>query len=138
MSNIPAQEFHSQLKQFFGFLIDKYHFALKKKNDFSYDFETATTRISVFMEHDLVIVEMVPIGEEDRKLRQKNILTKPLGVSAVANGVDPSFHYEVDWDEPVALSMERDSLVIKNYCKDFLLGNFTKWTDILEEVNKDE
>jgi hypothetical protein len=136
MSNLPAQEFDSLIKQFFGFLIDEYHFALKKNNDLSYDFETATTRISVFIEYDTVVVGMVPIGEEDRKLRQKNILPEQLGVAVVAKGVDPSFHYEVDWDEPIAASMEMQALVIKNYCKVFLLGDFTKWTDVLAEMRK--
>jgi hypothetical protein len=136
MSNIPAHEFDSLIKQFFSFLIDEYHFALKKKNDLGYDFETATTRISVFVEYNRAVVGMVPIGEEDRKLRQKNILPEQLCVTVVAKGVDPNFHYEVDWDEPIASSMERQSLVIKNYCKDFLAGDFTKWTDVLAEMKK--
>ena len=136
MSNLAAQEFDSLIKQFFGFLIDEYHFALRKKNDLSYDFETTTTRISVFLEYDTVVVGMVPIGEEDRKLRQKNILPEQLGVTVVAKGVDPSFHYEVDWDEPIASSMERQSLVIKNYCQDFLAGDFTKWTDVLAAMRR--
>ncbi len=136
MSNIPAEEFDSLTKQFFGFLIDEYHFALKKKNDLSYDFETATTRISIFAEYNTVVVGMVPIGEEDRKLRQKNILPRPLGVTVVAKGVEPNFKYKVIWDEPIVSSMERQSQVLKNYCKDFLAGDFTKWTDVLEAMKK--
>jgi hypothetical protein len=131
MSNIPAEQFDTLTKQFFGFLIDEYQFVLKKKNDLNYDFETATTRVSIYIEFNIVVVEMVPIGEEDRKLRQKNILPEPLGITVVARGVDPNFVYKVDWDEPLASSMERQSQVLKNYCKDFLAGDFTKWTDVL-------
>ena len=136
MSNIPTQEFDSLIKEHFGFLEDEYHFVLKKKSDLNYDFETATTRISIFIEFNRAVIGMTPIGEEDRKLRQKNILPEQLGVTVVAKGVDPSFHYKVNWDEPIASSMERQSLVIKNYCKDFLVGDFTKWTDVLAEMKK--
>jgi hypothetical protein len=136
MSNISAEEFDSLTKQFFGFLIDEYHFVLKKKNDLSYDFETATTRVSIFVEYNTVVVGMVPIGEEDRKLRQKNILPEQLGVTVVARGVQPNLDYKVIWDEPIAAAMERKSQILKNYCQDFLRGDFTKWTDVLEAKNK--
>ena len=136
MSNISAQEFDSLTKQFFGFLIDEYHFVLKKKNDLSYDFETATTRISIFTEYNMVVIGMVPIGEEDRKLRQKNILPEQLGITVIARGVKPDLDYKVIWDEPIASAMERESQILKNYCQDFLKGDFTKWMDVLETKNK--
>ena len=50
MSNISSEEFDSLTKRFLGFLLDEYHYVLKKKNDLSYDFETAATRISIFVE----------------------------------------------------------------------------------------
>src|SRR5215510_10071205 len=109
MSNIPTEQFDSLTRQFFGFLIDEYRFALKKKNNLSYDFETAATRISIFVEFNTVVIEMVPIGEEDRKLRQKNILPEPLGVIVVAEGMQPGLDYKVIWDEPIASAMERES-----------------------------
>jgi len=136
MSNISAEQFDSLTKQFFGFLIDEYHFVLKKKNDLRYDFETATTRISIFVEFNTVVIGMVPIGEEDRKLRQKNILPEQLGVSVVARGVKPDLDYKVIWDEPIASAMERQSQILKSYCQDFLRGDFTKWTDVLEAMKK--
>ncbi len=136
MSNISAEQFDSLTKQFFGFLIDEYHFDLKKKNNLSYDFETATTRISIFVEFNTVVIGMMPIGEEDRKLRQKNILPEQLGISVVARGVKPDLEYKVIWDEPIASAMERQSQLLRNYCQDFLRGDFTKWTGVLEAMKK--
>jgi hypothetical protein len=136
MSNIPAEQFDDLTKQFFGFLIDEYQFVLKKKNDLSYEFETATTRISIFIEFNTVVIGMVPIGEEDRKLRQKNILPEPLGITVVARGVKPDLDYKVIWDEPIASAMERESEILKNYCQDFLKGDFSKWIDVLKAKNK--
>src|ERR1051325_4103829 len=109
MSNISAEQFDSLTKQFFGFLIDEYHFVLKKKNYLSNDFETATTRIRIFVESHTMVIGMVPSGEEDRKLRQQNILPEQLGISVVARGVKPDLDYKVIWDEPIASAMERQS-----------------------------
>ena len=136
MTNIQAEEFDTLINQFFGFLIGEYHFVLKKINDLSYNFETTATRISIFAEYDRVVVGIVPISEEDRKLRQNNILPEQLGITVAAKGIDPNFNYEVNWGESIASSMERQALVTKNYCKEFLLGDFSKWTNVLEEMKK--
>ena len=55
MSNFPAEEFDALTKKYFGFLVDEYHFVLKKKSDLSYDFETESTRISVFVEYNVLV-----------------------------------------------------------------------------------
>ena|SRR5215208_4022718 len=136
MSNISAEQFNILTKQFFGFLIDEYHFVLKKKNDLSYDFETATTRISKFVEFNTAVIGMVPIGEEDRKLGQKNILPEQLGITMVARGVKPDLDYKVIWDEPFASVMARESQILRSYCQNFLRGDFTKWTDVMDAKNK--
>ena len=136
MSNIPTQEYDSLIKEHFGFLEDEYHFVLKKKSDLNYDFETATTRISIFIEFKRAVIGMTPIGEEDRKLRQKNILPQSLGITVVAKGVNPDLDYKVIWDEPIASSMKRESQILKDNCQDFLKGDFTKWTDVLEAMKK--
>ena len=136
MSNIPTQEYDSLIKEHFGFLEDEYHFVLKKKSDLNYDFETATTRISIFIEFNRAVIGMTPIGEEDRKLRQKNILPQSLGITVVAKGVNPDLDYKVIWDEPIASSMKRESQILKDNCQDFLKGDFTKWTDVLEAMKK--
>jgi hypothetical protein len=136
MSNIPVEEFDSLTKRFFGFLTDEYHFDLKKKSDLSYDFETATTRISIFVEYNVVVVGIEPIGEEARKLLRNNILPQQLGVSVVAKSLNPDLDYEVIWDEPILSAMERQSQIVKNYCQDFLMGDFTKWTDVLAAMKK--
>jgi len=136
MSNIPTQEFDTLIKEHFGFLEGEYHFVLKKKSDLNYDFETATTRISIFIEFNRAVIGMTPIGEEDRKLRQKNILPQSLGITVVAKGVNPDLDYKVIWDEPIASSMKRESQILKDNCQDFLKGDFTKWTDVLEAMKK--
>ena len=136
MSNIPTQEFDSLIKEHFGFLEDEYHFVLKKKSDLNYDFETATTRISIFIEFNRAVIGMTPIGEEDRKLRQKNILPQSLGITVVAKGVNPDLDYKVIWDEPIESAMRRESQILKDNCQDFLKGDFTKWTDVLEAMKK--
>ena len=136
MSNIPTQEFDSLIKEHFGFLEGEYHFVLKKKSDLNYDFETATTRISIFIEFNRAVIGMTPIGEEDRKLRQKNILPQSLGITVVAKGVNPDLDYKVIWDETIASSMKRESQILKDNCQYFLKGDFTKWTDVLEAMKK--
>ena len=136
MSNIPTQEFDTLIKEHFGFLEGEYHCVLKKKSDLNYDFETATTRISIFIEFNRAVIGMTPIGEEDRKLRQKNILPQSLGITVVAKGVNPDLDYKVIWDEPIASSMKRESQILKDNCQDFLKGDFTKWTDVLEAMKK--
>ena len=136
MSNIPTQEFDTLIKEHFGFLEGEYHFVLKKNSDLNYDFETATTRISIFIEFNRAVIGMTPIGEEDRKLRQKNILPQSLGITVVAKGVNPDLDYKVIWDEPIASSMKRESQILKDNCQDFLKGDFTKWTDVLEAMKK--
>jgi hypothetical protein len=135
MSNISSEEFDSLTKRFLGFLLDEYHYVLKKKNDLSYDFETAATRISIFVEFNTLVVGMEPIGEEARKLLQKNILPQQLGVTVVARGLKPDLDYKVIWDEPILSAMERESQILKGYCQDFLRGDFTKWADVLEAKN---
>jgi hypothetical protein len=117
-------------------LIDEYHFVLNKKNDLSYDFETATTRVSIFVEFNTLVVGLEPIGEEARKLLQKNILPQQLGVTVIARGLKPDLDYKVIWDEPILSAMEKESQILKDYCQDFLKGDFTKWTDVLEAKNK--
>ncbi len=136
MSNIPTQEFDSLIKEHFGFLEDEYHFILNKKSDFNYDFETSTTRISIFIEFNRAVIGMTPIGEEDRKLRQKNILPQPLGVTVIAKGINPDLDYKIIWDEPIASAMKRETQILKDYCQDFLRGDFTKWADVLESMKK--
>ena len=136
MSNIPTQEFDSLIKEHFGFLEDEYHFILNKKSDFNYDFETSTTRISIFIEFNRAVIGMTPIGEEDRKLRQKNILPQSLGVTVIAKGINPDLDYKVIWDEPIASAMKRETQILKDYCQDFLRGDFTKWADVLESMKK--
>ena len=136
MSNIPTQEFDTLIKEHFGFLEGEYHFVLKKKSDLNYDFETATTRISIFIEFNRAVIGMTPIGEEDRKLRQKNILPQSLGITVVAKGVNPDLDYKVIWDEPIESAMRRESQILKDNCQDFLKGDFTKWTDVLEAMKK--
>jgi len=135
MSNISSEEFDSLTKRFLGFLLDEYHYVLKKKNDLSYDFETAATRISIFVEFNTLVVGIEPIGEEARKLLQKNILPQQLGVTVVARGLKHDLDYKVIWDEPILSAMERESQILKDYCQDFLRGDFTKWADVLEAKN---
>jgi len=135
MSNASVEEFDSLMKRFFGFLIDEYHFLLKKKSNLSYVFETATTRISVFVEFNTLVVDIEPIGEEARKLLQNNKLPEQLGVTVVARSLKPDLDYKVIWDEPILSAMERQSQIVKNYCQDFLRGDFTKWMDVLASKN---
>jgi len=136
MSNILSEEFDSLTKKFFGFLIDEYQFVLKKKSDLSYDFETSTTKISIFVEFNTLVVGIEPIGEEARKLLRNNVLPEQLGVTVVARCLNPDLDYKVIWDEPILSAMERESQIVKNYCKDFLTGDFTKWTYVLTTKNK--
>jgi len=136
MSNISPEEFDSLTKKFFGFLIDEYRFVLKKKSDLNYDFETSTTKISVFVEYNTLVVGIEPIGEEARKLLRNNILPEQLGVTVVARSFNPDLDYKVMWDEPILSAMERQSQIIKDYCKDLLTGDFTKWIDVLTVKNK--
>ena len=131
-----AEEFYSLINRFFGFLIDDYQFVLKKKNERHYDFETATTRVSVFLEHHILVVGIEPIGEEARNLLRNNILPQQIGVSVVAQALNPNLDYEVIWNEPVLSAMERESKIVKNYCQDFLKGDFTKWTDVLTSLRR--
>jgi hypothetical protein len=131
MSNIPAEELDSLINQHFGFLIDEYGFHLKKNSDSSFDFETSATKLSIFVEYNTLVVGIEPIGEEARKLLKNNILPKKLGVSVVARSLNPDLDYKVIRDEPMPSAMERISQVVKNYCGDFLRGDFTKWTDVL-------
>ena len=136
MSNVPAEEFESLTRQYFGFLVDDYHFALKKKNDLSYDFETETTRVSIFIEFNVAVIGIEPIGEEARKLLRNNILPEQFGVTVVAQYLNPDLDYKVIRGEPIASAMERESRILKEYCQDFLRGDYTKWTDVLEAKNK--
>jgi len=131
MSNISSEEFDSLVKNFFGFLINEYHFVLKKSSDLVYDFESSTTKISVFVEYNTLVVGIEPIGEEARKLLRNNILPERLDVIVVAKCLNPDLNYKIIWDEPILSAMERESQIVKNYCKVFLIGDFTKWTDIL-------
>jgi hypothetical protein len=131
MSNISSEELNSLIKKHFGFLIDEYGFLLKKNSDQSYDFESSTTKISIFTEYNTLVIGIEPIGEEARKLLRNNILPKRLDVIVVSECLNPEFDYKVVWDEPIPSAMERKSQAVKNYCVDFLSGDFTKWTDVL-------
>jgi hypothetical protein len=65
------------------------------------------------------------------KLLRNNILPEQLGISVVARSLYPDLDYKTIWDEPIPSAMERESQLAKNYCADFLRGDFTKWTDVL-------
>jgi len=134
MSNISAGEISSLIKKHFGFLIDEYGFLLKKNSDQSYDFESSTTKISIFTEYNTLVIGIEPIGEEARKLLRNNILPEQLDVIVVSECLNPDFDYKVIWDEPIPFAMERKSQVVKNYCVDFLRGDFTKWADVLNAL----
>jgi hypothetical protein len=104
---------------------------LKKNSDFNYDFVTSNTKISIFTEHNTLVVGIEPIGGEARKLLGNNIVPEQLGVSVVARSLYPNLDYKTIWDEPIPSAMERISQLLKNYCADFLRGDFTKWDDVL-------
>ncbi len=141
MSYKSEEEFSSLIKKHFGFLIDEYDFILKTKSaDYFdtdiYDFESSTARIRIFIERKMLVVGIIPVGEEDRKLRRSNIIPTQLGLSVVAKGLNPNLDYETIWNEPVLSAMERKSQILKNHCKDILAGDFTSWVDILENIRK--
>ena len=89
------------------------------------------TKISIFTEHNTLVVGIEPVGEEAGKLLRNNILPEQLGISVVARSLYPDLDYKIIWDEPIPSAMERESQLVKNYCADFLRGDFTKWTDVL-------
>jgi hypothetical protein len=136
MSNFPSEELNALITKHFGFLVGEYGFALKKKSEQSYDFETSTTRISIFIEYNTLAVAIEPIGEEARKLLRNNILPEQLDVIVVAESLVPDLDYKVIWDEPIPSAMERESQLVKNYCVGFLKGDFTKWTDVLDALKR--
>ena len=109
---------------------------MKKKTDLSYDFETETSRVSIFIEFNVAVIGIEPIGEEARKLLRNNILPEQFGVTVVAQYLNPDLDYKVIRGEPLASAMERVSRILKEYCPDFLRGDFTRWTDVLEAKNK--
>jgi hypothetical protein len=81
---------------------------LKKNSDFNYDFVTSNTKISIFTEHNTLVVGIEPIGEEARKLLRNDILPKQIEAIVVAESLHPNLDYRVIWDEPIPSAMERN------------------------------
>lgn len=136
MTNFSVEEFSSLLKQYFGFLVDEYGFELRKHSDLNYDFVTSATKISVFIEFDTLVVGIEPVGEETSKLLRNNILPEKTDVIVVARALHPDLNYKIIWNEPIQSAMERESGLLKDYCEEFLRGDFTKWTKVIDYRKK--
>jgi hypothetical protein len=132
MSDLSAQEFNLLIYKYFGFLINEYGFRVNKKNDWSYDIESDTTRISVFTEYTTVVIGIEPIGEEARKLLRANSFPEQLAVTVVAMCLDPNLDYKIVRGESIETAMSRESQLVKDCFRDFLHGDFSAWIAVDE------
>jgi hypothetical protein len=136
MFAISAEELNSLINQHFGCLVSEYGFQLNKNSDSNYDFLSSTTKISLFTEYNTVVISIIPVGEEARKLLRNNILPEAIGITVVAKALHPDLNYKVIWDEPIPSTMQREAEILKNYCTEFLQGDFTKWADVLDSLKR--
>jgi hypothetical protein len=126
MTAISAEELNSWINQHFGFLVDEYGFQPNKNSDSNYDFVSFTTKISLFTEYNRLVVSILPIGEEGRKLLRNNIPSEAPDVILVVEALQPDLGYKIIWDAPISSTMQRKSEVVKSYCTDFFARGLHK------------
>ena len=81
-------------------------------------------------------MEPKPIGEEAKKLLRENILPEQLSIIVVSKCLNPGVDYKIIWDNPIDIELERRSKLLKEYCPDFVNGDFSKWISVIECLKK--
>ena len=136
MAQISNEEFRSLVLRYFDFLINEHSYTYQEIGERKFTLESPLTRISIFIEYSTVVVGIEPIGEEAKKLLRENILPEQLSIIAVSKCLNPGVDYKINWDNPIDSELERRSKLLKEYCSDFVSGDFSKWISVIKCLKK--
>ena len=137
---IDSKIFENTLYKSYSFLIDDYGFSINKNGDYDYRANTQNIRLGIFVEHATLVTNLVPIGDEARKLLRINITPRSIGITTICEYFDPSLHYEVEmidkkeFVQDIPVELERRAKLLKKYCGNMLQGDFFDWPGLMKYI----
>jgi hypothetical protein len=140
MKLIDSSIFESILYKSYSFLIDDYGFSINKNSDYDYTASTQNVQIRIFVEHETLVTNLVPFGDEAKKLLRIKINPRRMGVTTICEYLDPSLHYEVEminkkeFVQNISLELERRAHLLNKYCGNMLHGDFFEWPGLMKYI----
>lgn len=126
------QLFINLVHKYFDFLVKEYSYSVDKEHqstdmyDSGYvEFKSFATLVRVEKDGQNILVSIMPVGEPQISKQYLPAILEALSYAKANNYpviVGPSEYEEV---------LSINATLLKEYCKDFLKGNFSKWLDVL-------
>lgn len=138
--SISSDSFDNLLYQHFGFLIHDYGWQLIKIADKSFLAESKNARIRIFIERNLLVSDIEPIGESANIMLRANIFPSRLRITNLREGIDSNLNYRITWlnaremIQDIPAEIQKISELLRKYCDDLLRGDFSAWPRIKESV----
>ncbi len=142
VKSIEPDRFEKLIDEHLGFLAEEYGFRFAQQGPLSFTAETSDARLSIYMEHAVLIIELEPIGESAGALLRRNFIPTKLSILDVAQVLDPSVRYEVQMLDrrnfvvDVASELPRQAQLLRRYFGPLLGGVFTRWPEIVRAVSR--
>ena len=132
-SNNYTQVFQETVPNSFASIISDYEFLLTKVNDWMFELRSRNCLITVILDKVQVFVDIEPVRTD--QVPDIRYLNK-LDLGRIINCIDPRANFEYKFNreaERVRDETDRLAKMLRQYCAQFLAGNFADWSRIYDQ-----